>query len=89
MFSQVSVILLGVGVCEYISSDDHQVSLAGRLVCPGGGYVQGVSMSRGLGWVCQGDIQGFMVYPTPGHGTWDTSHLVLTPSGDPQNTYDW
>ena len=61
MFSQVSVHGLGGG---YVSSDDHQVSLAG------GGYVSGVSMSSG-------GYPRFNGIPTPtlnmGHGI---PHLV-------------
>ena len=78
----------------YVSSDGHQVSLAG--VVQGGGYVQGVGvwgMSKG-GWVCprgmsrgDGYIPG--VCPEGGwgwvyHGTWD-SPPVLTPGGGHQS----
>ena len=53
----MSALVWGIGPqvnkFEQVSSDDHQMSLAGmrmsrQWVCPGGGYVQrGVGMSRG------------------------------------------
>ena len=57
----------------YVSTNDHQVSLAE------GGYVQGegVGMSKGREWVCPGEgvgIPGPMVYPPHPRQYW---HLVV------------
>ena len=73
----------------HVSSDDHQVSLAGRVGMYRGG---GVSMSREGDQVCPGGGHPrFHSIPTPpGHGTWDTPlPSVLTPSGSHQNMCVW
>ena len=95
MFSQASVCSQGRGV-GYVSSDDHQVSLAKGVgnfqgegwVCLGGGYVQGsrVGYVWVVGYVRGVDIPGqvpWYTHPTPGPPP------LLTTSGGHKNMYNW